>query len=221
MKIIELFEEIDTARAKAVSANLERYKNQPVTLRINSPGGSVTAGMLMADAIQRHGKVTAEIVGLAASMASVVAVAAKDARMSSTALIMIHNPWMAAQGDSRTLRKEAEALDKFSGSLVTYYSNKTGKSRQQIQSLMDAETWLDAYQAKDGRFIDAIFKGADARAAIRWQTKFPGIIARLAVAPKKTPLQLAAEYMAMPAGPRRQTFFEIHKNQLFLARTLL
>jgi ATP-dependent Clp endopeptidase proteolytic subunit ClpP len=215
MKIIELFEEIDTARAKAVSANLDRYKNESVTLRINSPGGSVTAGMLMADAIQRHGKVTAEIVGLAASMASVVAVAAKDARMSTTALLMIHNPWMSTQGDSRTLRKEAETLDKFSGSLVTFYATKTGKTREEIQSLMDAETWLDAYQAKEGRFVDAIFKGSDARAAIRWQTKFPGIAARLAKVPAKSPQDLAKEYLAIPAGPRRQEFFRRHKHALF------
>jgi ATP-dependent Clp endopeptidase proteolytic subunit ClpP len=215
MKIIELFEEIDTSRAKAVSANLDRYKNEAVTLRINSPGGSVTAGMLMADAIQRHGRVTAEIVGLAASMASVVAVAAKEARMSSTALLMIHNPWTTSQGDSRTLRKDADALDKYSGSLVTYYASKTGKLREEIQNLMDAETWMDSYQAKEGKFVDSIFKGSDARAAIRWQKKFPGIAARLAKVPAKSHQDLAKEYLAMPAGPRRQEFFQRHKHALF------
>ena len=220
MKIVELLEEIDTARAKAVVANLDRYKNEKVTLRINSPGGSVSAGMLIADAVQRHGKVTTEIVGLAASMASVVACAATHCRIAHTALFMIHNPWMAATGDSRELRKQAEALEKFSGSLVTFYAEKSGKTRQEIQNLMDAETWLDAEQSVANKFADSTFKAADARAAIRWKTKFPGISAMLKGAPKKSPKQLAAEYLAMPSGPRRQAFFEMHKNQLFLAKTL-
>jgi ATP-dependent Clp endopeptidase proteolytic subunit ClpP len=217
LKIIELLDEIDTARAKAIAANLDRYKNEAVTLRINSPGGSVTAGMTIADAIQRHGRVTAEIIGLAASMASVVAVAAKEARMASTGLLMIHNPWMTAQGDSKTLRKEAETLDKFAASLVGYYVAKTKKPAAEIQTIMDAETWLDAYQAKDGGFVDSIFKGSDARAAIRWENKFPGITARLNSAPKKTPQQLVKEYTAMPQGPRRDAFFATHKHELFAA----
>ena len=215
MKVLELFEEIDTQRAKGLSANLDRYKGEPVILRINSPGGSVTAGMLMADAVQRHGRVTAEIVGLAASMATVVSSAAKETRMASTGLFMIHNPWMATEGDARQLRKEAEALEKFGASLVTYYVDKTRKTRPEIQQLMDAETWFDAVQAKESRFVDSIFQAADARAAIRWKARFPGISARLQKGPQKTPDQLARQYMALPAGPTRQEFFQRHKTTLF------
>ena len=219
MKIIELFSEIDTATAKAICSNLDRYKNTPVTIRINSPGGSVTAGLGIADAIQRHGKVTAEIVGLAASMASILAVAALHCRMSTTALLMVHNPWVQSTGDSRTLRKEAETLDKFAGSLVTFYASKTGKSREEIQSMMDTETWLDADQAKAARFVDAIFKGADARAALRWGNKFPTIQARLGKPQKANPSQIAKEYLSLPQGPARSAFFTKHKTTLFSTRT--
>lgn len=217
MKILELVDEIDTQRAKALVANLDRYKNDSVLLRINSPGGSVTAGMLVADAVQRHGRVTAEIVGLAASMGSIVAVAAKETRMASTALLMVHNPWMQTEGDARRLRKEADTLEKFAGSLVTYYANKTHKTREEIQRLMDAETWFDATQAKAAGFVDSIFKGSDTRAVIRWGNKFPDIAARLNRAPQKTPQQLANEYIAMPPGPRRAAFFATHKHELFAA----
>jgi ATP-dependent Clp endopeptidase proteolytic subunit ClpP len=217
MKTIELFSEIDSKVATAILSELKAAARQPVTLRINSPGGSVTKGMLVADAIMRHSDVTAEIVGLAASMASVVAIVARRVRISSTALMMVHAPWQETAGDAASLRKTADALEKFGESLARYYMDKSGKSRSVVKGWMDRETWFSADEALAAGLVDEVFKGADAKAALRWKAQFPSLTSRLEAA-ARTPISVFAQYQLMPAGPRRQEFFAKHKAALWAAR---
>ncbi len=171
----------------------------------------------MADAIQRHGNVTADVVGLAASMASVLAVVSRRTRISSTGLFMVHNAWQETAGDAASLRKTADALEKISSSLVRYYQEKTGKTSQVVKSWLDAETWFTADEALAAGLVDEVFKGADAKAALRWKAQFPSLTTRLEAA-AKTPLSIFAQYQLMPAGPRRQEFFAKHKAALWAAR---
>jgi ATP-dependent Clp endopeptidase proteolytic subunit ClpP len=128
-----------------------------VLLRINSPGGSVIDGLAIYDAVNRMPqKVTSRIEGIAASMASVVALAADEVIMSENSLYMIHNVWGGEVGESGDLRKAADLMDKMSNRLVSIYMSKTGKSEDQIRSWMNEETWFDSSEAVEAGFINLI-----------------------------------------------------------------
>ena len=132
-------------------------KSASVLLRINSPGGSVVDGLAIYDAVNRlPQKVTSRIEGIAASMASVIALAADEVVMSENSLYMIHNVWGGEVGDSDDLRKAADLMDKMSDRLVNIYVSKTGKSEEQVRSWMDEETWFDSSEAFESGFINSI-----------------------------------------------------------------
>jgi|TARA_R110002074_G_scaffold1973_5_gene11902 ATP-dependent Clp endopeptidase proteolytic subunit ClpP len=131
--------------------------NNSILLRINSPGGSVIDGLAIFDALNRlPQKVTSRIEGLAASMASVIALAADEVVMSENSLFMIHNVWGMEVGGSEELRKAADFMDKLSAKLLSIYVSKTGKTEEEIQGWMDAETWFDSSEAMTAGFINSI-----------------------------------------------------------------
>src|SRR5690554_2512985 len=108
---LHIYDVIDAALAQQVRSSLSGGK--PVTVHINSPGGSVTDAMAIYDALRSHkGKVTARVDGLAASAATLVMLAADESEMAKHSLLMVHNPWTAAMGDAGEMRKVAESLDK-------------------------------------------------------------------------------------------------------------
>ena len=138
-----------------------------IHLRINSPGGSVIEGTAIYNAFKRHkGGLTVHIDALAASMASVIAMAGDKVYIADNALIMIHNPWTMSMGDSEELRKQADLLDKLKGALITAYEKKTGLSREELEEMMDKETWLDAVEAVALGFADGIEEGSKAEAKV-------------------------------------------------------
>ena len=134
--------------------NLE--KGEDITFEITSAGGSCTAGIAIANMIRQASaeghKTCAHIIGLAASMASVIACAADEIKMDQSAFMMIHNPWTQAQGDAEELRKEADTLDKFKSALMSFYRSKFSKSDEEISQLMDAETWFTGSEAQNFGF---------------------------------------------------------------------
>jgi len=128
-----------------------------INLRIYSPGGSVLDGNVIFGALGRHkGGVTTHIDGLAASMASVIALAGSPVKMASNALYMIHNVTGSAYGDSEDIRKTADLLDKVQETMVSTYAKKTKMPKAEIIALMDAETWFTAKEAKKMGFVDEI-----------------------------------------------------------------
>jgi ATP-dependent Clp endopeptidase proteolytic subunit ClpP len=140
---------------------IDEIKNIPndtsVLLRINSPGGSVIDGLAIYDAINRMPqKVTSRIEGIAASMASVIALAADEVIMSENSLYMIHNVGGGVVGGSDDLRKAAELMDKMGDRLVNIYVSKTGQSEEQIRSWMDEETWFSSIEAQEAGFINLV-----------------------------------------------------------------
>lgn len=157
MSDILLYEVIDAGSARAFIEKLNAT-NGPVTVRINSGGGSVFEGLAIYNAIQRHGKVTIKIDGLAASIASLIAMGGKTVEMAENALMMIHNPWSWSEGDSVQLRKQADLLDKCKETMITAYTNRTGRSGDEISALMDHETWFTAEEAQNFKLIDAIYE---------------------------------------------------------------
>jgi ATP-dependent Clp protease protease subunit len=136
-----------------------------VALHINSPGGDVFEGTAIGAAIATHpGKVTAYIDGVCASAATRVAWAASETRMTENGLYMIHNGWTLAMGNKHELQSTVELLHKVDGTIISDYAKKTGKSQEEIASLMDAETWFTAQEALDAKFIDFIESGTQANA---------------------------------------------------------
>jgi ATP-dependent Clp endopeptidase proteolytic subunit ClpP len=128
-----------------------------IDLRLNSPGGSVFDAVAIYNALKRHtGEITVWIDGIAASAASYIAMAGDTIVMPENAFLMIHDPSGLVMGTAEDMRSTAEALDKVKGSLIQGYAAKSGKPDEEIATLMAAETWLDAKDALDLRFIDRI-----------------------------------------------------------------
>src|SRR5690606_21231794 len=131
--------------------------NSPVEVVINSGGGDVYSGSEIYTALKDYsGHVTVKIVGIAASAASVIAMAGDKVLISPTAQIMIHNVSSIAQGDYRVMTHEAEILKNYNKSIANAYMLKTGLSQEELLTLMDKETWLNAQQAKEKGFVDEI-----------------------------------------------------------------
>ena len=116
-----------------------------VEININSLGGSVTGGLAIANAIKGYakGKVTANVLGIAASMASVVACAADEIKMGKGAFLMVHNPWSIAMGEAEDLRKEADVLDQMKDAIIGFYQSKFSIPAMELAKLMDDETWIE------------------------------------------------------------------------------
>jgi ATP-dependent Clp protease protease subunit len=134
----------------------------PITVWINSPGGDCVAAAQIYNMLMEYpGDVTVKIDGIAASAASVIAMAGTRVLMSPVSTMMIHNPLTVAIGDSDEMRKAIQMLDEYKESIVNAYEIKTGLSRAKLSHLMDAETWMNANMALELGFCDEImFKGS-------------------------------------------------------------
>lgn len=130
-------------------------KGAAIDLHINSPGGSVTDGIAIYNLLKNHqNSVNIIIDGIAASMASVIAMAGDTITMPENALMMIHNPWGGAMGDADEMRKTADVLDKMKTALISAYASKTGLGDEEISAMMDAETWMTGAEAAELGFAD-------------------------------------------------------------------
>lgn len=127
-----------------------------IGVRINSIGGSAFGGVAVYNALQSHpAEVTCTVEGLAVSAASLIAMAGK-CTMGRGAMMMIHSPSTGVAGNANDLRKVADFLDKVQSSLATIYTAKTGKSFDEINKLIDAETWMTADEAVAAGFADSV-----------------------------------------------------------------
>lgn len=128
-----------------------------IDLRLNSGGGDVFDGLAIHNALVRHpARVTTHVDGLAASIASVIAMAGDEIRMADNAMMMIHDPWTWAMGSAEELRKQAGTLDKIRDTLLATYTGRTGADQAEISGMMTAETWMDAQEAVSRGFADAV-----------------------------------------------------------------
>ena len=135
----------------------------PVTVWINSPGGDcVAASQIYAMLMDYPGEVTVKVDGLAASAASVIAMAGTKVLMAPTAMLMIHNPMTAAFGDSTEMQKAIEMLTEVKESIINAYEIKTGLSRSKLARLMDEETWMNAKRAIELGFCDGLLESNNA-----------------------------------------------------------
>ena len=130
-----------------------------ITVWINSPGGDCIAAAQIYNMLMDYaGNVTVKIDGIAASAASVIAMAGTKVLMSPVSMMMIHNPMTVAFGDSGEMQKAIEMLGSGKDSIINAYEIKTGLSRAKLSHLMDAETWMDANKAVELGFADEIMQ---------------------------------------------------------------
>jgi ATP-dependent protease ClpP protease subunit len=151
MAIIHLYDEVRPGDAAKFVQQLGD-PGQPVELHINSPGGSVPDGLAMYNAL-RGRQTTIYIDGLAASIASLIAMAGQRILIAENALIMVHWPWSMAEGNASAMRKMADTLDQFGKAMLGAYA-RTGLAEAELARLLEAETWMDAAEALRLGFAD-------------------------------------------------------------------
>nr|WP_283102722.1 ClpP-like prohead protease/major capsid protein fusion protein [Shewanella abyssi] len=144
--------------AKQFARDLQALgKVSSITARIHSPGGDVFEGMAIYNIIKGHpAQKVCRIDGLAASMASVIAMAFDEVVMPENAMMMVHKPWGGTLGDADDMRKYADLLDKVESNLVGAYAQKTGLSDDELHSLLASETWLTGREALEQGFADTV-----------------------------------------------------------------
>ena len=136
--------------------------NGDIVVWINSPGGDCLAASLIYTMLMEYkGQVTVKIDGLAASAASVIAMAGTKVCMSPTSMMMIHNPMTLAMGNKEEMKKAIEMLDAVKESIINAYELKTGLRRNKISEMMTNETWMDAKKAMELKFCDEMLTRAE------------------------------------------------------------
>ena len=157
----------DDNDALSVVQQLESINSDEITVRIHSAGGLITEGLAIYNRLKESkAKITVHIDGLAASMASVVAMSGDKIVMPDNALMMIHKPWNMAVGDAEEMRKIADSLDVFEESILKIYMSKTNLSKDALQTMLSDETWLSAEQAIEYGFADELSEPIKAAASL-------------------------------------------------------
>jgi ATP-dependent Clp protease protease subunit len=142
--------------AKAFSEELKKLSSsvKNLSIRINSPGGSVFEGITIYNRLKQHkSKKTVYIDGLAASIASVIALAGDEIIMGDGAMYMIHLPWTIAMGDRREMENVADLLAGIEEQMIGIYAKASGLDRMEVKKMMEDETWMDAQAAIDFGFV--------------------------------------------------------------------
>lgn len=147
----------DEVTPKLFKDELCKYKDKDITVWINSPGGDVIAGSQIYTMLKEHkGKVNVKIDGLAASSASFIAMAGDTIQMSPTAMMMIHLPSTIDWGDKNDFAKAIARLEEVEAAIVNAYALKTKLPNDELSKMMEEQTWMNAYRAKELGFIDEV-----------------------------------------------------------------
>lgn len=143
--------------ANRISAALRSIGNRDVTVRINSPGGDMFEGIAIYNLLRSHpARVTVEVLGLAASAASIIAMAGDNIRMGLGSFMMVHNAWGVVIGNRHDMREAATVFDQFDAAIADIYQARTGMKRADLEQLMDTETFMAPAQAVEYGFADAV-----------------------------------------------------------------
>ena len=156
---VYIFDEIGSygVNAQSFIEEIKAYRKKPMNLHINCVGGDVFDGMAIYNVIKkRTAETTVYIEGIAASMGSVIALAADNVVMAENSLFMIHNAWGGAMGEASEMRKTANLLEKISNEIADIYVKKTKLPYDKVKDMMDEETWLNADEALELGFVDSI-----------------------------------------------------------------
>jgi len=152
--------------AESINDEISALDVDQIDVRINSGGGLVFEGLAIYQTLARHSaKIVVHIDGIAASIASVIAMAGDEIRIAEGANLMIHKPWSGVWGDANAMRKEADILDQLERGLVNIYEARTGAKRADIEAWVEAETWFLGQDAVDACFADVMVPAKKKKAA--------------------------------------------------------
>lgn len=200
------------AEDSITGATIKPQLQGDLTVRVNSPGGDVFEGFAIYNLLKQHdGKVDVYVDGLAASAASIIAMAGDNVYMSETAMMMIHDPWTMALGNADDMIETAALLEKIKDSIIPAYTNRTGLSAEQVADMMKAETWMTGKEAAELGFASLI---DDAAPRIENKTR-PWI----KNAPKQLQVNNAADPVAEPEQPPIEEPWRINLARRRLALT--
>ena len=149
---------------RRIAAALRRIGPNAVTVQINSPGGDMFEGIAIYNLLRAHpATVTVEVLGLAASAASVIAMAGDEVRMSSGSFLMLHNAWGVVIGNRHDMAEAAALFESFDAALTEIYAARSGRPATEIAALLDAETFLGAEEAIAAGMADGMVAASDTR----------------------------------------------------------
>lgn len=152
--------------AKRMAAALRSIGAKPVTVKVNSPGGSMFEGIAIYNLLREHpAKVTVDVMGWAASAASIIAMAADEIRMGLGTFVMIHKAWGMAVGNQDDFTEAAQLFGTFDSAIADIYEARTGQKRDDILAMMKAETFLGPTEAIEKGFADTVDEGLSASEA--------------------------------------------------------
>lgn len=143
--------------AKRIAGALRGLGSGPVTVNVNSPGGDMFEGLAIYNLLREHpGEVTVRVMGLAASAASIIAMAGDTVQVARAGFLMIHNAWVVASGNRNDLREYADTMEPFDRAMADIYAARTGQEQAAMAKLMDAETWIGGSDAIEQGFADEL-----------------------------------------------------------------
>jgi ATP-dependent Clp protease protease subunit len=187
--------------AARISAALRSIGNNPVVVNINSPGGDMFEGLAIYSLLREHpAQVTVRVLGLAASAASIIAMAGDEVQVARAGFLMIHNAWVVAIGNRNDLIAMAETLAPFDAAMADIYAARTGLKTAEIESMLDAETWIGGSDAVAKGFADGLLPSD----ATKKDTNASG---RDSIAAHRIDALLAKQ--GVPRSERRQLIKEI------------
>ena len=166
--VLSIYDEIGFwgVQAKDFISDLAKVSSKVLNVEINSPGGDVFAGLAIYNALKGSGKeIVVKVMGVAASTASLVAMAGDKIIMPKNTFMMIHNPWSFAAGNADELRDTAATLDKIGASLLATYAARTGMSEDEIKPLLAKDTWMTADEALASGFATEVTENVTAKAS--------------------------------------------------------
>lgn len=143
--------------AKRIAAALRSIGERDVVVNINSPGGDMFEGLAIYNLLREHpGKVTVKVLGVAASAASIIAMAGDEVQVARAGFLMIHNAWVLAAGNRHDFRDYADYLEPFDASMADIYVARSGQDLAAVQKMMDGETWIGGSAAIEQGFADVL-----------------------------------------------------------------
>ncbi|WP_225782660.1 head maturation protease, ClpP-related [Xenophilus sp. Marseille-Q4582] len=192
--------------AKRVAGALRHLGAGPVTVNINSPGGDMFEGLAIYNLLREHkGEVTVKVLGLAASAASVIAMAGDTVQIARAGFFMVHNGWVIAAGNRNDFREIADWLEPFDAAMADIYVARTGLETKAVAKLMDAESWIGGSAAIDQGFADELLAADQVG---RGEAKASAAVARRLEAalrqsglPKSEAMRLLSEFKSSAGDP--------------------
>ncbi|MFP7572292.1 head maturation protease, ClpP-related [Marivita sp. S2033] len=188
--------------AKRIAAALRTIGNRDVTVQINSPGGDMFEGIAIYNLLRAHpAAVSIEVLGIAASAASIIAMAGDNIRMARSSFLMLHNAWGVVIGNRHDMAEAATLFERFDGALADIYAARSGMARSEVATLLDAETFLTAQEAVAAGMADTIASETDAASDVSAQVR-PDILA-------KRRIDAALAQQGIPRSERRMMLKQI------------